>query len=88
MKSTNKTKRDKNIKIENNKIIHDIIPKHNYSFNFQKMNLNKKTKSSSLPKEDINKLNKKKKISPPKNTNSKKINTKKNKIKKLNINLN
>ncbi len=77
LKSSNKTKKDKNIKIENNKIIHDIIPKNNYSFNFQKMNLNKKTKSSSLPKEDINKLNKKKKISPPKNSNSNTINTKK-----------
>ena len=77
MKCFNKTKKDKNIKVENNKIIHDIIPKNNYSFNFKKMNFNKKTKSSSLPKEDINKINKKKKISPPKNNNLNTINTKK-----------
>ena len=77
MKCFNKTKKDKNIKVENNKIIHDIIPKNNYSFNFKKMYFNKKTKSSSLPKEDINKINKKKKISPPKNNNLNTINTKK-----------
>ena len=68
---TNENKNKNKYKIENNKIVHDIINKNNCTFNFQKINFdNKKNKSSGKPKIDIKNVNKNKKSEPKNQLNS------------------